>query len=86
LYEKAAHKILVKLAPGRAKRLKKTICVHDPNLPSRHPEPDPEHHLPKDLRQLSVGQRQGPQAKVGGRVGHCAQAELDGVNGLNPVL
>lgn len=29
-----------------------------------------------------VGQAQGPEAQVGGRVGDAAQAELDGVYGL----
>ena len=41
-----------------------------------------ENHGPEDLRELSVGQGQGPQTEVGGCVGHRAKDILDGVDPL----
>uniref|UniRef100_A0A1I8J5W1 Secreted protein n=1 Tax=Macrostomum lignano TaxID=282301 RepID=A0A1I8J5W1_9PLAT len=45
-------------------------------------EPDGQHHGPQHLGQLGVGQGQGPQAQVAGRVGDAAQAVLDRVDRL----
>lgn len=42
----------------------------------------PEQHVPGDLRQLRVRQRQRPQAQVRRRVRHAAQHVLDGVDAL----
>ena len=43
-------------------------------------EARPHDHAPEHLRQLVVGQRQGPQPKVAGGVGDGAEDVLNGVN------
>lgn len=53
------------------------------NLPSGECQSNPHDHGPKNFRELGVGQGQSPQAEVGGRVGHGAEAKLDGVDGLS---
>ena len=53
------------------------------NLPSGECQSNPHDHGPENFRELGVGQGQSPQAEVGGRVGHGAQAKLDGVDGLS---
>ena len=39
-------------------------------------------HHPEHLAELGVCQGEGPEAEVGGRVGHTAQGELYRVDGL----
>jgi hypothetical protein len=41
-----------------------------------------ESHAPQHLTELGMCEGEGPKAKVGGRVGNAAKAELDGVNNL----
>ena len=41
---------------------------------------NPEDHVPENLRELRMRQRESPQAQVGGRVGDCPQHKLNGVD------
>jgi len=47
-----------------------------------YPHAQLHHHVPEHLRELRVGQRQGPEPEVGGGVRHGAQHVLDGVDAL----
>ena len=53
-----------------------------PTPPSLAAQTNPHDHGPEDLGELGVGQGQGPQPEVGGRVGHSAEDKLDSVYSL----
>ena len=44
---------------------------------------NPHDHVPEDLRQLCVGEGEGPEPEVGGRVGDGAEDVLDRVDALH---
>ena len=53
---------------------------HQAPVPVVHLHPVTQDHCPEDLGELGVGQGEGPQPQVGGRVGDGPQSVLDSVD------